>query len=71
MCGINSTPVQLEKGQNENCRVYGVQNNKYVLTRLGRTSLNSAPDFRLTLVGTRGTLTVSADDDDYQVSSFS
>ncbi|KIM90988.1 hypothetical protein PILCRDRAFT_811489 [Piloderma croceum F 1598] len=48
VCGINSTPTKLEKGQNENCRVYDLQEKK------------------LTLVGTRGTLTVSTDNDDYQ-----
>jgi prolactin regulatory element-binding protein len=48
ICGINSAPDKLEKGQNENCRVYGVQ------------------DKKLTLVRTRGTLTISADNDDYQ-----
>jgi prolactin regulatory element-binding protein len=28
VCGINSTLDKLENGQNENCRVYGVQDKK-------------------------------------------
>lgn len=29
VCGINSAEEQLLKGENENCRVFSVQENKY------------------------------------------
>lgn len=29
VCGINSATVALEKGENENCRLYNTKDNKY------------------------------------------
>lgn len=32
VCGVNSTVEKLEKGENENCRVFGVKDHKYDVT---------------------------------------
>lgn len=36
-CGINSATEKLEKGENENCRVYGVHENKWAVPKSHRT----------------------------------
>lgn len=29
VCGINSTEVELKKGQNQNCRAFSIKDNEY------------------------------------------
>ncbi|KAF5370100.1 hypothetical protein D9758_001205 [Tetrapyrgos nigripes] len=53
VCGVNSALESLQKGVNENCRSFSIENGKLSLTR------------------TRGTISVSDDDDYQKVTVFS
>jgi len=60
---------KLENGQNENCRVYGVEEHKCASFRSKHLDLWLEPSFyraRLTPLDTRGTLT-AGNVEDYQV----
>jgi ribosomal protein L7Ae-like RNA K-turn-binding protein len=72
VCGINSPEKELEKGKNQNCRVYDVSNNKYVHFISLPCMQRSVPysyAYRLALLSAIGTLR-SQDLEDYQVSVF-
>ncbi len=68
MCGINSPQELLEKGENDNCRVFSVKDQKWVTD----TSLRGSPELtgltRFTALATAGTLPAGSIED-YQVSN--
>lgn len=65
-CGVNSSAENLKDGKNENCRVYTVKEDKYVLPVLARLS---PPDAlrRIYPSNTQSTLELDSTEDDFQV----
>ncbi|KAF9076354.1 WD40 repeat-like protein [Rhodocollybia butyracea] len=63
VCGVNSAPEQLEKGENENCRVFGVENGKISSIRT-RGTLDVGPENpdyqKVTILSSDGSLLVVA-----------
>ena len=67
--GINSSEDALKSGPNQNCRVYNVQDNKYVcLPVISVHPRLSNPRPRLSFSHAQNTIHLTTEDDDFQVS---
>ncbi|KAJ7283837.1 WD40 repeat-like protein [Mycena rebaudengoi] len=71
-CGVNSPEEQLSKGQNENCRVYALKEQKLGLVRTHGTLISGdLEDFqKVTVLSPDSTLLVAAGTKSLQVLSF-
>lgn len=68
VCGVNSSQDALHSGQNQNCRVYNVKENKSVTRPPFLYAFFQTCHLRISLSTTRSTLELKGEDDDYQVS---
>lgn len=69
ICGVNSTMEKIEKGQNENCRVFSVEDQKCVVNQPRFPPIITCDLSRLELLNTKGTIPPD-DIEDYQVPSI-
>ena len=72
VCGINSSPEKMAKGENNNCRVYEVRDNEcvYLELSISRDLTSTLLYIRLMLLTALGTLDAK-EIEDYQVGAIS
>jgi len=72
VCGINSAMEKLENGQNENCRVYGVEEHKLTpLDTRGTLTAGNVEDYqKVTVLSPDGTLVAVAGGHDLSLLSY-
>ncbi|KAL0949636.1 hypothetical protein HGRIS_009682 [Hohenbuehelia grisea] len=72
VCGVNSPLELLEKGQNENCRVYGVKDAKLgLINTYGSLTAGSVEDYqKVTVISPDGKLVLVAGSNDFSLLSY-